>query len=383
MRFPHLQARTLAVLAVVLPLLVLFAYVGTRSGPLAPVRVTLSPVEFRSLTPSVFGIGTVQARYTYRIGATVPGRIATLNAEVGDRVSAGQLLGELDGIDLDERLAALQAGIKSSQANLRKAEASRDFARAQVKRYDALLQIQNTSEEVAALKRQELAVAEAVLAAAKEDTLRLQAERQALQAQRNHLGLLAPADGLVVARHFDPGTTVLAGQAVVEIIDPASLWVHTRFDQVSAEGLTAGLAAELVLRSAPGQILTGRVLRIEPLADDVTEELLAKVEFTTWPQALSPVGELAEVTVQLAALPHTAVISNAAVRSYNGQRGVWKYQAGELEFVPLQLGRSDLQGYVQVLQGLTAGDRVVLYSEKALRAGTRIAVVDQLIGKQP
>ena len=383
MTFPRLQARTLAVLVVVLPLLALFVYVGARSGPLAPVKVTVSTVESRSITPAVFGIGTVQARYTYRIGATVPGRIATLNADVGDRVSAGQLLGELDGVDLDERLAALQAGIKSSQANLRKAETSRDFARAQVRRYDALLQIQSTSEEVAALKRQELAVAEAVLVAAKEDTLRLQAEREALQAQRNHLRLLAPAAGLVVARHFDPGTTVLAGQAVVEIIDPASLWVHTRFDLVSAEGLAAGLPAEIVLRSAPGSLLSGRVLRIEPLADEITEELLAKVAFTTLPPALPPVGELAEVTVQLAALPATPVISNAAVRSYKGQRGVWKYQAGGLEFVPLQLGRSDLQGHVQVLQGLAAGDQVVLYSEKVLSAGTRIDITDQLTGQQP
>ena len=53
------------------------------------------------------------------------------------------------------------------------------------------------------------------------------------------------------------------------------------------------------------------------------------------------------------------------------------------EFVPLQLGRSDLQGHVQVLQGLAAGDQVVLYSEKVLSAGTRIDITDQLTGQQP
>lgn len=63
--FPN---RTLAVLAVIFPLLALFVYVALRSGPLAPVPVVLATVEERGLAPILFGIGTVEARYTYKIG---------------------------------------------------------------------------------------------------------------------------------------------------------------------------------------------------------------------------------------------------------------------------------------------------------------------------
>nr|WP_296482209.1 hypothetical protein [Rhodoferax sp.] len=65
-----LLGRTLALVAVIVPLIALFIYVGLRSGPLAPVAVTVVTVESRAATPALFGIGTVEARYTYKIGPT-------------------------------------------------------------------------------------------------------------------------------------------------------------------------------------------------------------------------------------------------------------------------------------------------------------------------
>ena len=61
--------------AVIIPLFVLFVYVALRSGPLAPVSVTLATVETYDITPTLFGIGTVEARYTYKIGPTFAGRV--------------------------------------------------------------------------------------------------------------------------------------------------------------------------------------------------------------------------------------------------------------------------------------------------------------------
>jgi HlyD family secretion protein len=87
---------------------------------------------------------------------------------------------------------------------------------------------------------------------------------------------------VVAVRDADPGTTIVAGQAVVEVIDPKSLWINVRFDQISASGLAGG-CRRIVLRSRGGQTLKGRVLRVEPKADAVTEETLAKVVFDTNP----------------------------------------------------------------------------------------------------
>ena len=380
MKFPRLQSRTLALIAVIAPLLALFVYVALRSGPLAPVAVTVAEVQVRPLAPALFGIGTVQARYTYKIGPTSAGRVKRLDVHVGDMVKAGQVLGEMDPVDLDERIGAQLAAIKSSEAALRQAEVKRAFAQTQAVRYQQLVAAHGTSEEMAATKRQELAVADAALSAAREDSARLRADLQALRAQRGNLRLVAPVAGLVSARDADPGTTVVAGQPVVELIDPASLWIDTRFDQINATGLAAGLPARIVLRSRQGRALNGRVLRVEPLADAVTEETLAKIVFDKTPEPLPPVGELAEATVQLPTLPAAPLIPNAAIREVNGQRGVWKLEGGGLVFAPVMLGRSDLQGHVQVRQGLSAGDRIIVYSEKALHRGSNIHIVDRISG---
>ncbi|HRO81536.1 MAG TPA: efflux RND transporter periplasmic adaptor subunit [Alicycliphilus denitrificans] len=383
MKVPHLQRRTLALVAAVVPLAALFVYVVLRSGPLAPVAVTLDTVRSRAVAPALSGIGTVQVRYIYKIGPTAAGRVRRLDVHVGDMVRAGQVLGEMDPVDLDERMRAQQAAIKSAEAGLRQAEARQSYAQSQARRYEQLVSVRATSEENLATRQQELAVADAALAAAREDASRLRSELQALRAQRGNLRLVAPVAGLVAARDADPGTTVVAGQAVIRLMDPASLWVDARFDQISAQGLAAGLPAEVVLRSRHGQPLAARVLRTEPLADAVTEELLAKVVFDALPRPLPPIGELAEVTVRLPPLPEAPTIPNAALRTVGGQRGVWKFRDGQLAFAPLRLGRADLDGQVQVQEGLAVGDAVVVYSERTLGPKSRVHVVERIAGVSP
>jgi RND family efflux transporter MFP subunit len=377
--FP-VQRRTLVLLAVLVPLLVLFVYVALRSGPLAPIPVTVVTIEERSIAPGLFGIGSVESRYTYRIGPTFAGRVKRLDVQVGDLVKVGQLLGEMAPVDLDERIRAQEAAYKRAEAQLREALERQTYARTQARRYEQLLAVHSVSEEIAVTKKHELRVAEAGLAAAQEELLRVRAERQALVAQRSNLDLVAPVDGLVAARNADPGTTVVAGQAVVELIDPNSLWVNVHFDQLHARGLNVDLPAQIVLRSQAGEKRAGRVLRVEPMADAVTEETLAKVVFDQLPEPLPPVGELAEVTVLLPPLPAAPVIPNAAIRQINGSLGVWQIINDDLRFTPVLLGRGDLEGYMQVREGIKAGDQVVVYSANTLTRRSRIEVVDHIPG---
>ncbi|MDD4885793.1 MAG: biotin/lipoyl-binding protein, partial [Thiomonas sp.] len=116
MNFSALNRRTLLLLAVLIPLILLLGYVALRTGPLAAVPVTLTTVENRAINPALFGIGTVQARYTYSIGPTVAGRVLRLDVHVGDRVKVGQVLGEMDPVDLDARIRSQQATVRSTQA---------------------------------------------------------------------------------------------------------------------------------------------------------------------------------------------------------------------------------------------------------------------------
>jgi RND family efflux transporter MFP subunit len=392
-----LDGRTLAVLAVVVPLLALFAYVALRSGPLAPVTVTLAEVEQVSLSPALFGIGTVEARYTYRIGPVAPGRVARVDAQVGDRVRAGQVLGDMDPVDLDQRivaqsalLARASAALAAAESQVRDAAARESYASAQAQRYETLFERRLVSADAVEARRQEGEVASAALAAARalsdaatQDLNAMRADRSALEQQRANLRLVAPVDGLVAARLADPGTTLVAGQPVVEVIDPTTLWINVRFDQLRAGGLRAELPAEVVLRSQPGTALPGRVLRVEPMADAVTEETLAKIVFVQTPEALPPVGELAEVTVPMPALPPAPVVPNAALQRIDGELGVWVVKGGRPDFVAVRVGASDLDGRVQVLDGVAPGEQVVQFSQRAIDRRSRLRVVERLQGTGP
>lgn len=389
--------RNLALIAILLILLTVFGYVIMRSGPLAPIPVTVTSVEKQVINPSLFGIGTVDAQYSYLIGPTVAGRIKQVYVQVGDHVKAGQLLAVMDPVDLDNRVASQEAAIKRASAAVQAAEAQvkdtlarKNYAQAEARRYEQLLQARATSIETLDVKLQDEkvteasnAVAQANLMAAKQDIARIHADRDGLIQQRNNLQLTATVSGLVVARNAEPGTTVVAGQAVIQMIDTASIWLNVRFDQVRATGLHAELPATVTLRSQPQQPIAGKVLRVEPLADAVTEEVLAKVVFNQPPTNLPPIGEMAEVTVKLPALPSTPVVPNAALKHLNGKTGVWLINANKLSFAPVLAGRSDLDGHVQILQGLKPGDRVVVYSQRELSEHSRIKIVDQLIGNAP
>lgn len=389
-----INMRTATLLVVLLPLLLAFGYVVTNSGPLAPTPVTVMTVEKQSITPALFGIGTVEARYRYRVGPTMTGRLLSLNRDVGDRVIAGEILGEMDPIDMDDRVTANKAAIKRATASIAAAEAHvndlaarTEYSGAQAKRYQQLTIDRNASTEAAEAKNQEyrvakagLAVAIATLNVAQQELEMLQAEHEGLLQQRSNLRLVAPVEGVITSRHIEPGSTAMAGQTILEIIDPKSIWINVRFNQLQSNGLIKGLPATIVLRSRSNQPASGTVARIELLADPVTEEMLAKVVFEQLPEPSPPIGELTEVTVLLPQLDAAPVVPNASIKQLDGQSGVWRVEGDRLQFTPIETGISDLDGRVQITKGLEVGDQVVVYSKQALTARSRITTVDSLVG---
>lgn len=378
-------------MAILVPLAALFLWVALRAGPLAPISVTVAQVEDRAIAPALFGIGTVEARYTHKIGPTAPGRLTSVVVDVGDRVRPGQLVALLDPIDLDQRIRAASDNAsrsaaleRSAAAQIADAEARLELAASEARRAEALLREGWTTRAAVDQRRQALAAAKAALvgaganrSAAAMDRERALSDRAALVEQKANLRLTSPRSGLVIRRLAEPGTTIVAGQAVIEVIDSTELWINGRFDQTRAFGIAAGLPARIVLRSSPERPLRGSVLRVEPVADAVTEEILAKIGFDPGAD-LPPIGELAEVAVALPARARTLAVPNAAIHRIDGEVGVWVIRDGDLEFAPVRLGAEDAEGRVQVLDGLVRGERIVLHSARPLTSNSRISVVDNL-----
>lgn len=380
MKLTAVSRRTLGLIAVVIPIVVLFIYVVIRSGPMAPVSVTTASVTMRELKPQIAGVGTVEARYAHRVGPITPGRLLRVDVQPGDSVKAGQVLAELDPVDLEQRLDALRAAADRAEATLSELEARHAFAASQAERYEQLFTAQVVSEEQVITKRQELRIAESALNAGHKEIARTRADVRAAESQRESLVLRAPVDGIVAARTADPGTTVVSGQSVIEVIEPGEVWLNARFDQVSANGLAAGLPAVIELRSREGELFDGEVVRVEPKADPVTEETVGKVAFAEEVEPLPPLGEIVHLTVHLPVRKAAFAIPSAALRRVDHAIGVWKVVDGDIEFTPVRTGPTDLHGYVQVLDGLQVGDVVVLYSETTLTTRTRIREVEALPG---
>lgn len=368
-----------------------FGWVVATQGPLAPVKVTLAVAAENSLERSLFGIATVEARRSHAIGPTLAGRVTAVHVDQNDAVRAGQLLAEMDPVDLDARLAAGVAAaaaatqrVQSVEAALTEAQSRARLAKSSAERYADLRRRNFVSQEAADAKAHEAAAATAAqeaaaaaLAAAREDARRAQAELAGMGKSRAHLRLISPVDGIVSARLAEPGSTVVAGQSVVQVIDPASLWLRMRIDQGRSAGLAVGLPAEIALRSRPGEKLSGRVERVDLVGDAVTEERIANVVFAAPPAGLA-IGELAEVSLHLPAIGNALAIPAAALKQRGAATGVWRPEGNRARFVPVMPGATSRDGLVEIRAGLAPGDAVIVHSARALADDIRIKAVEQL-----
>lgn len=371
---------------------VVFAWVVMTQGPLAPVKVTAEKLQAGNLSSGVFGVGTLQARYSYNLAPTVTSRVKSVLVDQGDQVVAGQVLAAMDPVDLDEKLAGSQRmvgkaanSILAMEAQLSEAQSRLNTLSATFTRYQELRASGFISQEMFDAKQHDrnaaaaaLTAAAANLAAAHEDHARAQADVRGVGKLQAQTRLVSPISGVVIARLVEPGSTLAGGQVALQIIDPDSLWVETRIAQQQAGQIRVGQEAEIVLRSQPQSPIMGKVERVDMISDAVTEERIVNVSFTA-PGHAASIGEYAEVTIKLPGLNNARTIPSAAVKRIDKQDGVWVLQDGEVQLKPVKIGVTTMDGRTQILEGITDDDTVIVYSQQPLRPGLNVKVVPELV----
>ena len=389
-------SRKTALLVVGIAGVLLLGWLVMSQGPLAPTKVTVASVVQGTLVASTFGIGTVEARRSYALGPTQASRVARVLVDQGDVVKAGQLLAELDPVDLEERVASGRLAAERAGSAIRAAEAqlAETQSRAQVAvsaaRRSADLRAQGfVSQEATDTKGHEANAAKAAvdaaaaqLAVAQRDRDRALADVAGVGKLRAQARLVSPVDGVVSARMVEPGSTVVAGQAVLQVIDPASLWIKARIDQGQAGAVRVGQPAEIVLRSDVKRVYAGKVERVDWVSDAVTEERIVNVGFAERPAGMS-VGELVEVTIRTADLANVRSVPAAAVKRVDRQDGIWQVSAGRVMFRPVKLGITTLDGRSQIVDGLNVDDEVVVHSERVLQADGKVKIVPAIVRATP
>lgn len=371
-------------------LLIIFFWVVVTQGPLATVKIMVEKIQVGNLANSVFGIGTLKARHSYNLAPTMTSRVISVLVDQGDSVVAGQVLAEMDPVDLDDKLAGSRHvvektanAILAAKAQLSEAQSRLKTIAATATRYRELREGGFVSQEMFDAKLHEqnaassaLAASLANLAIARDEYARAQADTRGVGKARAQARLLSPINGVIAARLVEPGSTLVGGQIAFQVIDPNNLWVETRIAQQQAGLVRVGQVAEIVLRSQPHAPLMGKVERIDMVSDAVTEERIVNVSLNS---VQASIGEYAEVTLKLPELNNTRSIPSAALKRVDKQSGVWVLQGGKIAFKPVKIGLATMDGRTQILDGLSDDDEVIVYSQQALRSDLKVKVVPELV----
>ncbi len=366
------------------------------SAFLRPVTVKVAGVA-RDVPVQVFGLGTVEARVTSKIGFKVSGVVVDLGADVGDRIAKGTVLARLDDREQSARVARAKAASQQAEANLLRATANAEKAQANFanaktinERRQKLVQTATTSVEQAesAKTAQDAAAADVNLAASDVAVARAtigdaKAQLQLEAATLDFHALTAPYDAMVTARLKELGSALGAGEPVFTLIDPKTVWVLAYIDESKAGEIKIGAPADIVLRSQPGRHIAGRVARIQPESDRVNEERRIEVAFEQ-PSKEFNLGEQAEVYITTVHLPRPLLVPEAAIIGLGKNSGtVWAVENGALQQYKVTLGHRLLDGRFEIIGGVPDGAAVVTALAGGLRAGRAATIETKPAGPAP
>jgi membrane fusion protein, multidrug efflux system len=319
------------------------------------VPVEVQPVRRAAMVAVYSGTAPIEAHDEAEVVAKVGGEVRQIYVEEGDNVAAGQILARLDGDRL--RLEAAEA-----QAKLRKLE--RD-----VTRFKELSQ-------KGLVAKNELENAEFDL-----DALRASYERTRLEL--SYTEIRAPIAGVISARHIKVGNTISAnsqGRADptfrVTDLDPLVAYVH--IPEKEFRKLAPGQAAEVVVDALGGTRFAATIAFISPTVDPQTGTFRARLEVPDSSQRLKP-GMFARVNIVYERRENALQVPRNAILDSDGAQSVFVVAGGKAEQRKIVPGLIN-GGWVEVKEGLTGDERIVVVGQGGLKSGTLVKVVDTEAG---
>lgn len=306
--------------------------------------------------------GDVRARVESRLGFRVGGKITQRQAELGQRVKAGQVLAQLD--PQDYKLAT-----DASRAQVAAATTNRDLAAADFKRYRAL-------KDQNFISGAELERRESTLQAAQAQLQQAQAQLAAQGNQAAYTTLVADVSGVVTAVEAEPGQVVSAGTPVVRIAQdgPRDVVFAVPEDKVGAIRVGSPVAVHAWAQDAA---LQGTVREVAASADPVTRTFTVKVALDAAAQAAPALGSTVYARPQ--ALQHAGVqvikLPTTALRQDGASSAVWVLEPDSMTVrsQPVQIATADGNEAV-IASGLKPGMQVVSAGVHVLSPGQKVTL---------
>ncbi|MDY0980650.1 MULTISPECIES: efflux RND transporter periplasmic adaptor subunit [Stenotrophomonas] len=318
--------------------------------------VSLATVQQQTMARTVLVSGPVSAYEEMQLGVEISGqRVTALPVDVGQWVKQGQVLLQLDHRTLDSELAQADASLKQAQA-------AQDLARMNYERSAKLAAQQLISESSLDELRANRINAEAQTATAR-------AARDAAKLRRDFADLRAPADGLISKRLVQPGQVVSGGTELLRLIRDGRLEWRAELPEDQLTGVAVGNTVELPYA---GAVVTGRIRAVTPGVDAQTRTGTLYADLPE-PGTLKP-GVYVEGRIVTGEGP-VLTLPTAAIVQRDGHSYVFtvndKQQAARLR---VRTGQA-VQGRTAILEGVKAGDRVVVDGAGFLGEGDRVRVV--------
>jgi RND family efflux transporter MFP subunit len=342
-----------------------------------PIAVTTAPAATVEWPVLYEAGGVVRARHLAVVSSRVVAPVTEVRVQAGDRVRRGQVLAVLDGRELQAHAARATAaasgsslGLEAAQAEHQAATAALTLARASFERVRGLKEknsatAQEMDEAQATLSGAEARVAgaRARVAEAEQGVTAARASQDASAVGVSYTTLTAPFDGLVAARHADPGTLAAPGSPLLTVEDTQAYRLEAAIDGAQARLVTVGGEAEARLDGGDWQ--RARIAEVANI-DPRLHSFLIKVDLPASETLRS--GQFGRVRVAGPARRLLTVPANAVVR--RGQLAfvfvVAADRAARLRMVSTGESRD---GRVEVLAGLADGEAVVVDPPATLEDG--------------
>jgi RND family efflux transporter MFP subunit len=323
-------------------------------APLEFLPADLYTVEARTLERTLPLTGTLAPLTEATLRAKVAGELVEMAPREGEAVREGQVLARIDPTEVRARVAAREADVAAARAQLDWAQKNRATQR-------ALLEKQFISQNAYDNVESNYHVAVAKLRAAEAD----------LVVARKSLGdsvLAAPFAGVVAERFAKPGERIALDAKVIAIVDLSRLELEAAVPASEIAKVHVGQKLEFRVDGFGERPFVGRIERINPatVAGSRSINVYAVIDN---PDGLLRAGMFAQGAASLERIVDALFIPASAVREQAGKHFVYALIEGRVVRRPVTTAAPDAAGWVQVVQGLSAGERIVRANLGVLREG--------------
>jgi membrane fusion protein, multidrug efflux system len=326
---------------------------GKPAGKPMAMPVKVAAVKQGTVTLDATAVGSLLANEAVIIRPEIAGRVTSIHFDEGQRVAAGAKLLSLDAAEVQAQRAATEADLVWSQQRYDRA--------------DELYKKNFISSQALDEARSNLSRAKARVA---EDEARMRKSE-----------VLAPFAGTLGLRMVSPGAYVKAGDDIVRLEDLSVIKLDFRIPETYLAKLKRDQEVSLQVDAYPERTFKGRTYAFESSLDEKTRTVLVRARVPNPGGELKP-GMFARVSLTLDTQPGALLIPEEAIVPRGSQTFVFRVAEGKAVLTVVETGKRQ-PGVVQILKGLTAGDRVVTDGHQKLQNGMPVMDVAAASVKPP